>query len=238
MKKNISVVTACTDGRDALFEDQVVDDAHFIAYVDNFSTPSVWEQRQAHRNFISSRRNSRIHKILIHQYIDTEYSLWMDANIKLLVPARQLVDEWLNGYDIAILKHRLRNCIYQEAEVCATRHLDSPALIHEQVQSYRKQNFTENQGLAEACLILRRHNRAVENFNNAWWSEYCRYSARDQISLMVAAQKSSVAIHLVTPVRFENPYFYSESRPPTMEHNVALRSADDRNDVVACVAPL
>ena len=237
MKEKISVVTACIGGRDSLFEDQVVDDAHFFAYVDNITTSSVWEQRLAHGNFISSRRNSRIHKILIHQYVDTEYSRWMDANIKLLVPARQLVDEWLDGHDIAILKHRLRECIYQEAEVCATRHLDSPALIQEQVQSYRKQNFPENQGLAEACLILRRHNRAVENFNNAWWSEYCRYSARDQISLMVAAQKSSVSIRLVTPVRFENPYFYSESRPPTMEQKGAFRSVNDRNDAVACVAP-
>ena len=222
MKKKISVVTACTDGRDSLCEDQVVDGAHFIAYVDNVSAHSVWEQRRVHGNFISSRRNSRIHKILIHQYVDSEYSLWIDANIKLLVPAQQLVEEWLNDHDIAILKHRIRDCTYQEAEVCAAQRLDSPTLIHEQVQSYRKQNFAENQGLAEACLILRRHNRAVENFNNAWWSEYCRYSARDQISLMVAAQKSSVLINLVTPVRFENPYFYSAARPPRMEHEIAL----------------
>jgi hypothetical protein len=220
MKNLISVVTACTNGRDKLYEDQVTEGARFIAYVEDFSPASIWEQRKAHGNFISPRRNSRIHKILIHQYVDSEYSLWMDANIRLLVPARRLVDEWLNDHDIAILKHRIRNCIYEEAEVCTAQRLDSAALIQEQVQDYQKQNFSRDQGLAEACLILRRHSSAVEHFNNAWWSEYCRYSARDQISLMVAAKKSSVSINLVTPVRFENPYFHSDARPPSMEHEV------------------
>jgi hypothetical protein len=216
------VVTACTNGRDTLFEDQVQTGAHFIAYVDNASPDSIWEQRQAYGHFVSPRRNSRIHKILIHQYVDAEYSLWMDANIKLLVPAEQLVEEWLRDHDIAIFKHRLRDCLYDEASICAALHLDEPRIIHEQVQRYLKGNFPRGQGLAEACVILRRHNRAVENFNNAWWSEYSRHSVRDQISLMVAASNASISLNLVTPTRFDNPYFYCEPRPPGMEHDVPL----------------
>jgi hypothetical protein len=222
MKKKISVVTACTNGRDSLIEEQNVDGAHFVAYVDRMVSLSVWEQRSAHANFISPRRNSRIHKILIHQYVDTEYSLWMDANVKLLVPAERLVEEWLDGYEAAIFRHRLRNCIYEEAEICAALSLDNPSLIQEQTQNYRNRDFKPNQGLAEACVILRRHTDAVKTFNNAWWSEYSRYSVRDQISLMVAAHQSSLALNLITPTRFEHPYFHCEPRAPGLEHAVDL----------------
>lgn len=222
MENRICVVTSCTNGRDSLIEDQAVEGAHFVAYVDKISPSSIWEQRLAHGNFISARRNSRIHKILIHQYVNSEYSLWIDGNIRLLVPAERLVNEWLNGYDVAIFKHRMRDCVYEEAEICAQLRLDDPDLIHEQTRSYLRASYPRHQGLAEACVILRRHNATVENFNNAWWSEYSRYSARDQISLMIAARKASISLNLITPTRFEHPYFHSKPRPPGLEHAVEL----------------
>lgn len=125
----ISVVTSVTNRRDALRESQTTDGAQFIAYVDEMNPSSVWEQRQACQQFKSPRRNSRIHKLLIHQYVDTKYSLWMDANISLHVPAEQLIDEWLDGHDIAAFKHRVRTCLYNEAEICAHLKLDDPAII-------------------------------------------------------------------------------------------------------------
>lgn len=218
MKNKICVVTSCTGDRDKLIEEQALDGARFVAYVDKISPNSIWEQRPAHANFVSARRNSRIHKILIHQYVNAEYSLWIDGNIRLMVPAERLVKEWLNGYDIAIFKHRMRDCIYDEADLCARLNLDNPDLIHEQVRAYLKDNHPRKYGLAEACVILRRHSPSVESFNNAWWSEYSRYSVRDQISLMVAARKSSVALNLITPTRFDHPYIRSEPRPPGLEH--------------------
>jgi hypothetical protein len=222
MTNSIAVVTACTNGRDNLSEDHVLDGADFIAYVDQLEPSSVWEQKQAHSNFHSARRNSRIHKILIHQYVDTEYSIWMDANVRLLVPAERVVKEWLKNHDIGIFRHRIRDCLYDEAELCAALHLDKPEIIREQVELYRKQNYPRGQGLAEACVIVRRHTAAVENFNNAWWAEYCRHSVRDQISLMVAARKASVPLNLVTPGRFDHPFFHSTPRPPGMEYSVKL----------------
>jgi hypothetical protein len=146
----------------------------------------------------------------------------MDANIKLLVPAERLIDEWMQEHDIAIFKHRIRNCIYEEAKLCADLKLDDPDLIYEQVQNYHALNYPRNMGLAEACVILRRNCTAIENFNNAWWSEYSRYSVRDQISLMVAARKTKISLNLITPTKFEHSYFHSEPRAPGMEHEVSF----------------
>lgn len=218
----ISVVTSCTNGRDTLNDDQVTTGARFIAYVDRTAPSTVWEQRPAYGQFISPRRNSRIHKILIHQYVESEYSLWIDANIRLLVPAGRLIDEWLGKHDMAIFKHRLRDCVYDEAQICAELELDDPEVIREQTRHYRAKNYPSGDGLAEACVILRRHTRTVEQFNNAWWSEYSRHSVRDQISLMIAARNASVSLNLITPTRFDHPYFHCEPRPPGMEREVQL----------------
>lgn len=217
-----AVVTACVNGRDSLSDDHFVDGSRFIAYTDKTMRSALWEQRPACTHFHSPRRNSRIHKILIHQYVEAEYSLWIDANMKVLVPVARLVEELLNHHDIAIFKHRVRNCVYEEAEICRALGLDGRDLITEQAARYRADAFPAQSGLAEACMILRRHTPAVERFNNAWWSEYCRYSVRDQISLMIAAKKSGVDINLVTPTKFDNPYFYSEPRPPGIEIPVSL----------------
>lgn len=200
-----------------LREDQVTTRARFIAYVDEPKISNTWEQRAACRNFVSSRRNSRMHKILIHQYVDTEYSLWMDANVALRVPAEQLIDEWLGDHDIAMFKHRIRDCIYDEAEVCSNLRLDDPSLISRQTDAYMLRGFPRNAGLGEASVILRRHTKAVETFNNAWWSEYCRYAVRDQISLMVAARETSTVLNLITPTKFDHPHFQISPRAPGIE---------------------
>jgi hypothetical protein len=46
--------------------------------------------------------------------------------------------------------------------------------------------------LCECGLIIRRHTKAVAQFNDAWWSEYCRHSVRDQISFMFVAKQAGL----------------------------------------------
>ena len=55
--------------------------------------------------FKDDRRNSRIQKILAHHYVNTEYSIYMDANIKLLCPAEEIVEKYLQDADIAVFRH-------------------------------------------------------------------------------------------------------------------------------------
>ena len=39
----------------------------------------------AYDNFKDPRRNSRIQKILAHKYFDSEFTIYADSNIKLLI---------------------------------------------------------------------------------------------------------------------------------------------------------
>ncbi len=164
-------------------------------------------------------------KLLTHLYVNSEYSIWIDGYIALRDSAEKIVADFLDDCDLAVFRHRTRRCTYEEAAVCAQRELDSPATIDLQVRAYRERGLAANLGLAECSVIVRRNNRKCEEFNHLWWSHYCRYSARDQISFMYAAQVSGIRYRLVTPTKFEHPSFDVIARPPQPEPLVETQEA-------------
>lgn len=195
----ISVVTSITGGKDTLIDGQVKGDAQWTAYLgrENLWSSTDWDIKLAYDKFNSARRNSRIHKLLIHKYVNTQYSLWLDGNLKLLVPPQILIEKYLKNHDIAVFKHPTRDCIYAEAIECAKRGLDNVETIIEQARAYEIDGYAKNRGLGEGMFILRRHTPKVEAFNNAWWAEYCRYSVRDQISFMYALDKTGLRCNFI-----------------------------------------
>lgn len=195
MENSITVLTAITGGRDLLREKQVVGDAQFIAYTDFETESDIWNIKPAHNRFKDPRRNSRIHKILSHQYCDTEYSIWIDGDMSLLRNPEELIEKYLKDYDLAVFKHNLRDCIYDEALRCATERLDDPEVIIEQASVYEKKGYAKHKGLCECGVLIRRHSPKTIEFNNFWWSEYCRHSVRDQISFMYAVDSVGLRIN-------------------------------------------
>jgi hypothetical protein len=185
----ITVYTSITGGKDRLIEDHVRGHAKFVAFTDELKISNLYEIRQAYDKFKDPRRNSRIQKILSHQYIDTEYSIYLDGNIKLLKTPEELIGKYLKDHDLAIFAHPNRNCIYDEAMQCAKLNLDNVETIIEQAKMYEDSGYAKQKGLCECGIILRRNTPKVATFENAWWSEYTRHSRRDQISFMYAADK-------------------------------------------------
>lgn len=191
------IFTSIIGDKDNLIENQNTKDGEFIAFVDTIYPSKTWKMFNSYTKFKSDRRNSRITKIIPHKYFKTDYSIWIDGNLSLLKPAQELIDKYLNGFDIAVFKHPNRNCIYKEAVECAKRKLDDPEAIIEQVKSYEDEGFPKDYGMGENMMILRRHTKKVEEFNNAWWTEYCRFSTRDQLSFMYCADKVGLPINLI-----------------------------------------
>lgn len=194
----ITVVTAMAGGKDTIRHDQTKGEARWIAYTEQPFTSNVWEHSKVYDRFTSPRRNSRIHKILIHQYVDTKYSIWIDANLKLLIPPEEAVERYLKDADIAVYGHPTRDCIYDEALTCCRLGLDNVETIIEQVKSYEDRGFGKHKGLCECGFIVRRNTPKVEQFNNAWWSEYSRHSVRDQLSFMYALHKAGLQANIIT----------------------------------------
>ncbi len=195
-KLKIEVITANVGGKDFLREDQVMGDAKFICYTDNPDAKSdVWEMRKAYDLFKDPRRNSRIHKILIHKYSDADITIWIDANSRFIMTPEEAVEKYLGDYDVVMFRHGGRDCIYDEAMEVARLGLDDVELIIEQAKYYEDRDFPKHRGLMSGFFIIRRNNAKTQALNEAWWADYCRFCRRDQISFMPAVDKSGVRIN-------------------------------------------
>jgi hypothetical protein len=219
MNESVTVYTSIVGSRDQLREEQNPEGALFVAYVDQSFRSKIWSERPAYSGFVSKRRNARIPKILAHQFIKTAFSVWIDGSVALKVPARLLVDEWLHDFDLAVFSHPKRKCTYEEARECASRRLDDPELLAEQTGAYQSSGFAEGLGLAETGIVVRRHTEKVEIFNNHWWSEFCRYSVRDQVAFMYSASQVGVKLNLLQGDLRHHPYFDILRRPAECEPN-------------------
>lgn len=191
----VTTITSITGSKDYLIDEQAK--GRYVAYLDRPSTSKTWEVRTAPDLFFDPRRNSRVPKMLSHLYADTEYSLWIDGNMSLKKTPQSLVKRLLGDNDLAIFKHPKRDCIYDEATRCAVAGLDDPEVIIEQVSRYERAGYAKHKGLCECGVIIRRHTPKVIEFNNYWFSEYCRGSVRDQISFMYAVDKVGLRIKTI-----------------------------------------
>jgi hypothetical protein len=189
----IEVVTCITGGKDTLRDDQVKGNAKFICYTDNPDLKSeTWEIRKAYDKFKDPRRNSRMHKIMMHKYSDADITIWIDGNIELSISPEEIVEKYLKDFDLAMFKHGSRDCIYDEAMEVAKLGLDDVELIIEQAKHYEDNGYAKHKGLLSGFCIVRRNTQKVRDMNEAWWADYCRFCRRDQISLMPAIDKVGI----------------------------------------------
>lgn len=191
---NLTVFTSIVGGYDALIDDQNFGNANWIAFTDKES--KVWDIRKPFNRFSDSRRNSRVPKILASHFIDTEYSLWIDGNLKLLNPPEYYL-KYLKDYDWAVYKHPSRDCAYVEAETCKNMKIEDPQILDEQVAAYRKEFFPEHRGLTENNVIIRRHTPKTRALEAEWWADYCRFSKRDQVSFMPCVERIGARINVI-----------------------------------------
>ncbi len=190
----IIVYTAITNGYDRLHPvpEAWRDSAHFVAFLDQPQPARGWEIRPICRRFGDPCRNAKIHKILAHRYFPhAEYSLWVDGSvvIKSTLPLPHWVETYLSQSDLAVFKHRLRNCLYQEGAVCLALGYDSRKLINRQMQKYFALGYPPNNGLAECTVLFRRHTVEVKQLNEEWYQEIRAHSRRDQLSFNYVAHK-------------------------------------------------
>ncbi len=193
----IALCTSITARKDDLKEQSFHEGVDRIFFTDrpNDYIGTSWSIFPACSLFTDPRRNSRASKILAHQYLHGyDYSVWIDGSIHLQASPLDLIETYLSNADIAMFGHPTRNCLYKEAEGCTNAGFDGREGFVAQIENYRRVGYPENNGLNECAVILRRHNEQIARFNDMWWSEYCRYSSRDQISLPYVAH--TLGIHI------------------------------------------
>lgn len=198
---NIIPYTAITGEKDTLRDDIKV----FTEY-DKFKDPVM---------------NAKIYKIMPHQFLDCDISVWMDGNIFLNVSTEHIVKEFLKDADIAIHRHPDRDDVYDECDIAIKYKNDADGKIKEHKEYLKNINYPRHDGLYNGGVIIRRHTPIIEAFNNAWWSEICKHSSRDQISLPTVLKNfSNLKINIIEgspsnhPRRKHHPYY------KYIEHNI------------------
>jgi hypothetical protein len=176
---NVNVVTSIVgDGRDVLLDDQIHDPRlNYVAFTDQPS--NLWKIKKPCNIFNDDRQNAKIHKILIHKYVECDVSIWIDGNIKLIKSPMILIDKYMSEYDMILLKHPpKKNNIIDEARWLISSQNEYPNLVINQLNSYPNCDK-----LFWNCFLIRKHTDAINNLNEKWWTDICVYGFRDQLSL-------------------------------------------------------
>ena len=84
---------------------------------------------------------------------------------------------------IYILEHSARNNINNEFKAVIFFKKESNTLISYIKKKYNSEKFPDNNGLADTCLIIRRHKeKKCISFMEKWYKEIKENSHRDQLS--------------------------------------------------------
>ena len=133
-------------------------------------------------------------------YIDTSFQIQGNLNEFLL---RILTPE----YDIYNFEHPHRNDIFNEISAVIEMEKEKEIMGNIIREKYIKENFPDNNGLIEGCLIIRRHNKKdCIYLMNKWFEEVKNYSHRDQLSFNYLIWKTGIKIKYISK-RFALNYF-------------------------------
>ena len=221
MKNNKVIYTAIFGGYDNLTEPSFIPDGwDFICFTDSDIKSDVWDVRKVQPLYEDSTRNARKYKVLPHRFLsEYDVSVWVDGNILIRNNLNELVDDYLQDCNIAMMNHNKnildpRDCIYEEAQTILyfgqknNNYKDNPNLIISQMEKYKNENYPQKNGLAVTMEVLRRHNeKDVIDTMNLWWDEIKYGSKRDQLSFNYCAWKTNLNFKWIDGDSRDNKYF-------------------------------
>lgn len=134
---------------------------------------------------INMIKRQRFFKTHPHFFLKNyDLSIYIDSTFEI----QGKLDEFLlriltPKLSIYVLEHPLRNTINNEFKEVLNCFKDSNKSVTFVKNKYKNENFPDNNGLAECCLIIRKHNEISSiNFMNNWFEEIKLNSHRDQLS--------------------------------------------------------
>lgn len=132
-------------------------------------------------------------KICPHRYLsEYDVSVWVDGNIRVTGDLSELAAEYdLEKTPLFTRIHPSRDCVYDEAAAVVRFGKDTAGNVGETTRRYREEGYPAHAGMAETCVVLRRHNDTrCRLFDEAWATELLRNSHRDQLSFNYVAWKT------------------------------------------------
>ncbi|ULB45195.1 tetratricopeptide repeat protein, partial [Limnospira fusiformis KN01] len=200
--KKIIVYTCNFGNYESVKEPLVIDPRiEYILFTDRTDIQSQnWKVIEFSETAQNPRRTSRFAKILAHKYLPKhDISVYIDSTMEIKeTDVFKMVNDCLNDKDIALYKHYIRKCTYDEILYCQQKEIEVPEICDMVDKKYKSSNFPADYGLFENGFIIRKNTKKVRELNEAWWKEYEEGSQRDQFSLMYCLWKLNIKVSPIT----------------------------------------
>ena len=147
-------------------------------------------------NLAENAEKNRWCKMHGHRIFENyRYSIYLDGTIQLLHPVSHYVEQ-IGTIGMALHKHPLRNCIYEEGLrlIANKRGTINYQSLREQMLRYLREGMPREYGLFECGMIVRDHANAVgSRIMEQWFEEYRTGIKRDQLSFTYILWKNGIS---------------------------------------------
>ena len=115
------------------------------------------------------------------------------------------------NYYIYTFEHPKRKSLYKEIKTVIQLKKEKKKLAQFIYKKYKKENFPDNKGMIESCLLIRIHNdKECIHIMNKWFEEIKKYSHRDQLSFNYIYWKKKIKIKYISK-KYALEYFSQKS---------------------------
>lgn len=225
------VYTALFGQHEALLEQEVAADSalRFLCFTDNPALASTsWEMIYVEPLFMADpRRSQRDIKIRGHKLL-AEFDQWLylDNTVRLKVSPEEILDQWLVDADWAAIQHDAHESTWEEFEANLATNKDTSDRLNEQLQDYSAHHSASlDEHPLWNGLFARRNTPDVRAFAELWFYHVCRYSARDQLSIMVSLSQRPIRVHRLHERVRNSPWHDWPHRQNETPQSKALRHA-------------
>lgn len=162
-------------------------DADYILFTNNPTVCSnTWEVRYIESD-LDNIMLSREVKMLPHKYLGEKYdvTIYVDGSASIYNNISEM-SSYINEHcSFAVTRHSERNTVREELEACIKYKGVNERLALSQYQRYINEGFSDNIGLAECTILIRKQNDEILcSLMEEWWKEFRNGVKRDQISLL------------------------------------------------------
>ena len=230
MNKKV-IYTCLTGGYDRLEQPVVTDPSwDYVCFTDSDGQDGVWQLRKIPYESPDPVTRSRYPKILPHKVLpEYEYSVYMDANIRIMGPDLYRIADRLMADEISFaqVEHPDRDCVYEELRYCYLKDKISTRTAFRLHRKWSAEGLPRHAGLYENNLLFRRHNITESRaLDEAWWKGWESGVHRDQLCLMPIFLRHNIhpALLLGKGLNARNvPYLKYTLHPQTGKENTPGR---------------
>lgn len=198
--ERIAVYTCIFGNYDKILEPYFIpDNCDFYIFTDqNIDQNSIWKKLDLPREILemSNIEKNRYIKMFPNLFFESyKYSIYLDGNVQIITDLTEYVNKINPKVGIAIHKHHLRDCVFDELVAVTLMNKKNKELALKYKTKLENDKMPKNYGLLQCNVIARIHNnKTCKKIMTDWWKEFEKNIKRDQVSLPYVLFKNGISV--------------------------------------------